>query len=153
VTRRTVSGRTLLGAVSVTGVILLVVAGIWVAGSPASARKERADELRLGRLSELHYQLESHVANHGSLPESLRELEGEFTSLYDPRKDPVTGRAFEYRKLEERRYQVCAVFAAASDEDEPAYTDFNLSSTHGAGRDCFTRQVRPPDRPFPHGGS
>jgi hypothetical protein len=136
------SARTALGAVSVTGVALLVVAGIWVAGSPASARKERADDLRLGRLSELHYQLEHHVREHGELPRSLRELEGDFTPRYDPRRDPLTRKPFEYRKLGERRYEVCAVFASASDEDDPRYGDFTLDSRHGEGRHCFTRQVR-----------
>ncbi len=136
------SARTVLGAVSVTGVILLVVAGIWVAGSPAEARKERADDLRLGRLSELHYQLESHVREHGELPGSLRELEGDFTPRYDPRRDPLTREPFEYEKLGDRRYEVCAVFATASDEDNPRYYGPGLRSTHGAGRHCFTRQVR-----------
>lgn len=153
--------RKIVGLVATAVVVGLVVTGLFAVGSPANARKERADAERYRRLVELHAHLVSHSREEGALPAGLKDLEPRsfdgFGEGFDPQLDPNTGKAFEYRKLGDRDYEICAVFQTSSDGSggvdwnnsyygvgplhplEPY--DYAVPLGHDAGRNCFDRTI------------
>lgn len=130
----------LVGIVATVLVVAVVVAGLFAVGSPSTAREIRADEQRRMRLMELHHQLSLHMSDEGSLPDSLEEL-NRFSrfgpSTFDPRRDPETGELFEYSKLSDSEYEVCAVFNM-SGQDRSDYGPFPQLQ-HDPGRNCYER--------------
>lgn len=142
------SNRKVVGVIASLAVLGLVVAGLFAAGSPADARRLKADAERTRRLVELHSNLASQVAETGSLPNGLKDLLGSgfegFGQGFDPRKEPDTGRFFEYTKLGDRKYEVCARFLTSS--NDPRRDEFNqygpgAGLDYQPGRNCFTRTI------------
>jgi hypothetical protein len=100
--------------------------GFWSTGSPSSVRILSEDNRRVRDLYGLTVQIQN--KRYG--------LQGPPTNLVDiaiVEKDPFTGRPYEYHKLDDTRYQVCAEFGAAS----PAASGPALFWAHPAGRKCF----------------
>jgi hypothetical protein len=100
-----------------------LVIGFWLLGSPAQQRDIGADRRRIEHLRGIAAELH---ARGGTPPSSLQELNS-------PRMDPVTGNAYDYRPLEGTRYELCAVFGAASPQDSRQLSMWR----HEAGRHCF----------------
>ncbi|MEX2586458.1 MAG: hypothetical protein WD602_00495 [Actinomycetota bacterium] len=148
----------LVGIVATVLVAAAVIAGLFAVGSPNTARELRADDQRRQDLTELHFELSQHRINEGSLPDSLEELDSinRYSRSFDPRRDPETGEFFEYTKLSDSQYEVCAVFNASIDDAE-GYRGFS-EIEHDAGRNCYERDAGegqsgsdffPPERPSP----
>lgn len=154
--------RALVGAVATVFVVGIVVAGLAAIGSPSTAREYRADQERRNRLSQLDYVLASHVKTEGSLPERLEQIDEEALRQagygFDARRDPESGDYFEYRRVDDRRYEVCAVFHHASDDRRAQdYGAYPGDISHRPGRNCYNRTITDRDvenapdfgRPFP----
>lgn len=142
--------RAMVGALATVLVVGLVVAGLMAVGSPGTARKFKADQERRNRVSQLHYVLSAQVRQEGALPESLEVVEDEVLRQIgygsDPREDPETGELFEYRKISDRSYEVCATFHASSNDARAReFGSYPGDRTHSAGRNCFERQVTDQD--------
>lgn len=142
--------RAVVGAVATVAVVALVIAGLFAVGSPATARKFKADQERRNRLSQIQYVLAGHVREEGSLPRSLKEVDDEVLRQsgygFDARKDPATGEFFEYRRLGDRRYEVCANFETSSKDNRgQEYGGFPGDLEHEAGRTCFERRITDQD--------
>jgi hypothetical protein len=149
--------RRLVGIVASVAVAALVVAGLFAVGSPATARKFKADQRRVEQLEELHRALVRHFADEGELPDSLRALNNTVFESYggvDPRFDPETGKTFEYRKVSDREYEVCARFDTSSDDPRnpnqslrgyrPVPPEGFLAGgffEYKAGKNCFKRTL------------
>ena len=138
--------RAVVGVVASLVVVGLIVAGLFAVGSPATARKLRADQERRNRISQLHFVLASHVRNEGSLPEGLDEVEEaalrQAGSGFDARKDPESGEFFEYRELSDRRYRICATFRLPSDDRRgESYGPYAVEVSHKPGRNCYEREL------------
>lgn len=157
----------LLGWV-VSGLVLLaIVLGFLVGGSPSTARKsgfdtERANDLRA---------IASCVANFGvdkkELPDALAELSqsGQYAYCSRNLSDPETVAPYEYRVItasmvsggvREGEFELCANFALASNKVQQGgvYTGNDKWAEHGAGRSCDTEKVnleRYLDSPPPEG--
>lgn len=131
----------LVGIIATVLVAALVVAGLFAVGSPGTARQLRADEQRRQDLMELHFELAQYVFDEGSLPDSLEDLNlfNRYAGSFDPRRDPETGEFYEYTKLSDSEYEVCAVFNTSIDEAQryPGYPEIE----HDAGRNCYERDA------------
>lgn len=140
------TNRKLVGGLAAAVVVGLVVAGLFAVGSPATARKARIDQERRNRITQLHYLLASHVREEGSLPPNLASIHEEVLRQQgfsqDMREDPETGGFFEYRRISEREYEVCADFLLSSDEEQAReFGPFPGDVSHEAGRNCYDRTV------------
>lgn len=138
--------RALVGTLATFLVVALVVAGLLAIGSPATARKYKADQERRNRLTQLPFVLATHVRDQGSLPEDLGEMnEGTLRDAgfgFDARRDPESGDFFEYSKLEDRRYEVCATFHTSSDDRRAQeFGYFGGDVSHSEGRNCYERRI------------
>ncbi len=129
----------LLGVVATILVCGLVVAGLFAAGSPSTARKIRADQETENRLNGLQYQLTEYERNNGRFPKNLAELGSEGSQFKGRDADET---AIEYRRISDGEYEVCAVFlTATNDPRRSGYYDTGTESfAHGEGRTCFRRK-------------
>ena len=148
--------RSLVVGAAIVAVAGLVIAGLFAVGSPATARKFKADQRRIEQLSELHRMLVNHFVDEGELPATLDALnptlfEGYGLSI-DPRRDPETGELFEFRTLADRQYEVCARFHTSSGDPRnpnqafrgyrpPAEAVLLGYLEHRPGRNCFKRML------------
>lgn len=140
--------------VVIVAVIAAIVAGLVIAGSPASQRIRKLDERRVNDLSQLQSQIVDRFwAAKRRLPASLSELQDDISGFVAP-TDPETNDPYEYRRLDSLKFELCATFSATSDQfttegkNQPrAYPVYGGSGggtwDHDVGRVCFERTIDP----------
>ena len=112
--------------IAAIAVAIGVVAGFWVLGTPNRQRLIAADRERIEDLRSIAWRLHQDAEkarDRGQpveLPESLAER--------DRTTDPITNLAYEYHRLNQTAYELCAEFAT----DSSAYP---LSQAHHDGRE------------------
>jgi len=131
-------------------VVAGVVAGFWIAGSPAQQRSIRFDERRVSDLSNIQYQVINYWQRKQLLPQNTQQLNDSISGFVPP-KDPETGVDYEYRTTGPMSFEICAVFATANSDEfsgkntaMPVYYGGEPSNwSHGAGMTCFERIIDP----------
>lgn len=127
-------------SVAMTAVVVVaVVWGLALAGSPATARRLRFDRQRLQDLKTIYREVQSLCrdpdikdALKRPLPETLEELAALARSERIHRVDPETGEPYAYRVVDGTTYEVCATFSLARESDVDVFWN------HSPGRHCFT---------------
>lgn len=133
-------------------VIALIITGYFYAGSPKAERLRRIDDERVSHLQSIQGQIVSHWQTKGSLPTNLTALADDISGWSAP-TDPVTSQSYEYKKLGDRSFELCAVFDTSSMngsslQPEKSYPFFEENWQHGIGRSCFSRTVDPDRYPI-----
>ncbi len=133
-------------------VIVSIVWGFAVLGSPRTQRLYKYDEQKVYDLRNLDSQVTSYYSNKRFLPLNIGEVfSGDY---YVPNKvDSQNGKEYEYKKNSDTTYELCAEFNKASDDKDnlksntsPSYYGYESSSwTHGSGRYCFSKTINPRD--------
>ena len=141
---------------AVVAIVLVgIVAGFFIAGSPANQRLVRADEIRVGDLQNIQWQIINYWQRKESLPVSLNDLADPISGFMVPR-DSQPGQVYEYNVLGKLKFELCAVFSTTSIEGAqnqaqtkpvPVY-DGRLGYVsdvwwHNQGRVCFERTIDP----------
>jgi type II secretory pathway pseudopilin PulG len=127
--------RTVVAGVGVAIVLLAIVIGLAVIGSPADERARRLDERRVRALQGLAGAVDEYWRVRGRLPQSIAELIRDPRAVTDTR-DPVSGQEYVYRTVTDRTYQLCADFERQS----VGVSDATLWA-HRPGRHCFDLDV------------
>lgn len=136
---------------SVAGIVLIgILLGFFVGGSPETARKQGFDVRRANDLSTLAGCIQGYASDFGALPDSIDVLRRSSAYAYCASfvQDPETGKVYEYRVVASSRmegesrvgeFELCADFSLASPGSrEMAYPESSLWSEHGVGRSCDT---------------
>jgi hypothetical protein len=131
-------------------VLLTIVAGFFIIGTPWEARLYRYDEQKVQDLANIQSQIVEHWRSKQSLPASLEGLNDSLGYYVVPR-DAQTGAAYEYRTTGALSFELCASFNAVSQpgagrEVMPMYYPGQSeidSWHHGEGRTCFSRTIDP----------
>ncbi|MBY0309825.1 hypothetical protein K2Q16_01630 [Patescibacteria group bacterium] len=97
---------------------------------PTVVREQKLDAQQITDLEQIQWRIQSYYDLNSRLPGSLSELPGEIVPEAPTGREP-----YSYR-LTENGYELCAVFAAPSSNDQFAYA-FDWS--HKEGRACFER--------------
>ena len=131
-------GKTRLAAAAATLVVVSIIAGVILVGSPAEGRLQRLDSTRIEDLRGIMSAMDSYWDRNERLTTSLDEL------AEDPRTrvntvDPGSAQSYEYRVLGEETYELCATF----DRESPPPTGRASADfwRHGVGRQCFELNV------------
>ena len=130
-----------------------VVAGFWIAGSPAQQRAVRFDEQRVSDLSTIKDQVMDYWQRKESLPQSTSDLTNNITGFVVP-KDPESQVDYGYMVKGSLSFELCATFATSNSSESlgknravpmPAYYGGMESSNwaHGQGTICFERTIDP----------
>ncbi len=126
-------------AVATAAVIAAIAAGFWVLGTPGRQREVAADRQRLQDISTIAQRLHERYLGTNSNQALPTSLEAE-----DMRNDPLTNQPYEYKRLSDRTYELCATF----DTDSSTQRLSNQNPTpeaqrwqHPEGRHCFEFDV------------
>ena len=143
-------------------VAVLLVAGIFIAGTPAEQRQVRLDSQRISDLQSIQGQIVQFWTSKGKLPTSLDQLTDSISGFVAP-VDPGTKLDYDYRALGTTSFELCANFAAAAtaedlrsfgyypttkpvqidESGDVVSSDLEGSWIHGVGRSCFERTIDP----------
>lgn len=125
---------------STAAVVIVIITGLILSGSPKEQRKVRLDEQRISDLRNLSYYIENHVQEHQALPLSLEVLVDGRNVEQLPR-DPVSNMQYMYSQVNETKYRLCAEFDSPSERE-----DFESFWYHDAGYYCFQLDHTLPNR-------
>lgn len=143
-----------VGWATSVAVVFMIVLGFVLAGSPSHQRQVRMDEQRVNDLSNIQYQVINYWQVKRDLPESLNQLVNSVNYFNLP-VDPETGISYEYLRVDDLNFELCANFNQKSFNDtsgdrmisKPIYNyDYGYPSeqwTHEEGRVCFQRNIDP----------
>ncbi|MFA5349089.1 MAG: DUF5671 domain-containing protein [Candidatus Paceibacterota bacterium] len=131
-------------------VLILIVFGFILTGSPKEERLARFDYQKVGDLQEIQYQIINYWQSKEKLPEKLEDLKDSISGFMIP-LDPQSKKPYEYAVSGENKFELCAEFNLAINDSGPKmpYIDnftayMNLSNwNHQAGRACFIREIDP----------
>ncbi len=137
----------------VTALILVVGSIVWgfaVLGSPRTQQLYKYDQEKIGNLQTLDSQIRNYYSVKRTLPKTFAEAMSE--SYYgNLLVDPQSKQPYEYEKVSETTYRLCAFFnKESSDKYSGSYSPYiygEISWTHPAGRHCFERSVNLTDYP------
>lgn len=137
---------------SSTFVVLAIVVGFFVMGSPYTQKEKRFDAERVSNLQEIQNQIITYWQAKQKLPAVLNDLNDPLSGFVLP-VDPTTQVPYEYVTSGKFSFQLCAVFSretptnvTADEFSRPVsvYKDpMNENWQHGAGRVCFDRTLDP----------
>ncbi|MBI4158339.1 MAG: hypothetical protein HY505_01845 [Candidatus Yanofskybacteria bacterium] len=152
--RKTVKWLDLFSWIIVAVVVLTILWGFAVIGSPFKQRAKRFDERRVNDLSMIQSQIVNYWQRKESLPKELKDLEDSISGFFVPR-DPQTGTNYEYvvDGSKEVKFKLCAMFNNSNlgqVEDAvktmpvlPRGEYYSDSWQHDSGRQCFDRTIDP----------
>ncbi|HLY02413.1 MAG TPA: hypothetical protein VKR56_07930 [Candidatus Cybelea sp.] len=121
---------TLSRAIAVAAILIvvaIVAAAFFTIGPPSRARAEALDRQRLRDLGDVAAELHE---DYSAAPLPAEPPQ--------PRHDPVSGKPYDYRRLGNSHYQLCATFDLPTPPSEPADPDVTTFWRHPAGRFCYT---------------
>ncbi len=137
----------LWGTVAV--VVLSIVAGFFIIGSPMTQRKIRFDEQRVGDLHNIQNQIVNYWQRKEGLPSTLDELNDSISGFIVP-LDPVTKERYIYEPpsliSSNGTFKLCATFETQTNSQsaKPYYeVPMNDNWVHGVGYTCFARLIDP----------
>jgi len=118
-------------AVIISSVIVLVavITGFALIGSPVDERLRRLDEHRIDDLRRLFAVISEIYVLTDSLPDSLEDLVNG-RQLSQLPTDPESGAMYHYEVIAPASFRLCAGFSSASAS--------GVFWSHGAGLHCFT---------------
>lgn len=137
-----------LGVMVGVVVLAVMIYGFTLIDTPGAVRDQAIDEQQRNDLQDIQWRIEAHYAEVGELPAEV----GEVYEVQEVPSAPEGRAAYEYEITGEQSYNLCAEFAAASDEAYPKpylrtpdrIGDYqNQNWEHTAGRWCFERTVAP----------
>lgn len=148
----TVKMRERFGYGSSAFVIIAIVVGFLVMGSPYTQKEKRLDAERVSGLQTIQSQIVSYWQAKQTLPKILENIKDPLSGFVVP-VDPTTQAQYEYVVKGKYSFQLCATFsketptpASASGYATPAYpykNGMDENWQHGAGKVCFERTVDP----------
>ena len=136
-----------------TIVLLSIIAGFFIVGTPSHARLMRVDNQRVSDLQTIQWQLVNYWQAKQELPKTLTDLADPLSGYSIP-VDPETGDSYEYNVVSPTSFELCADFAVANDNPStnpyaydaarPVKSALTTDSwAHTDGHVCFSRTIDP----------
>ncbi|MAJ97099.1 MAG: hypothetical protein CMI56_00605 [Parcubacteria group bacterium] len=140
-------------------VLMTIISGFVIMGSPATQRALREDDQRIRDLQGIQSQVTEYYRTTEELPNSLEDLKDPLVGAYI-QNDPATGEPYEYTATGKLTFELCATFALplpefnekGIDPSDWRVRDLQQKAEdwgHGEGRTCFERTIDP-DRVKPY---
>lgn len=138
-------------------VLVTIVSGFFIVGTPWQARSYRYDEQRVSDLQNIQYQVVNYWQAKQRLPMVLTDLNDSISGYVVP-NDSQTGVAYEYSVKGATEFELCASFNAETQPSSarastqlasitpvayPVKVGATDSWQHNAGRVCFVRTIDP----------
>jgi hypothetical protein len=137
---------------AITLVVISLIIGFVVLGSPAQARKLRFDEMKSNDLQNIQWQVINFWQQKQRLPQSLQEVSDPLSGFTIP-LDRQFNKSYEYRMIGNTTFELCADFNLSSRSEiadrpsmqRPLFVGEPQLEVwkHNSGRTCFERTVDP----------
>lgn len=148
----------LIGIVAGLVVLIGIVSGFFIIGSPAHARLVKLDMQKTNDLQTIQWQVVNYYQQKGELPASLAQLADPISGAIVP-QDPQSGASYGYRVVNAPyTFELCATFNEESaGGGDPRIADPSSIYTggienpnwgHAAGEVCFERTIDPERYPL-----
>ena len=138
-----------------TGVLVIVtiIAGFFIVGTPQQARLYRVDEQKVNDLTMIQYQVVNYWQSKEKLPATLSDLNDPLAGFVVP-VDAETLQPYTYQATGQLSFKLCATFHTesygSSDNGRTAPMPVGMSGKgisenwqHGVGETCFERTIDP----------
>ena len=133
-------------------VVISIIIGFFMVGSPMQQREVRLDDQRTEDLQRVQNEIIEYWRNKDVLPESLNTLENNISGFMTP-LDPETEEEYTYEIIDKLSFKLCAEFKTESFEiknkrlmnryPKDLRDPFNQNWTHVKGHVCFERTLDP----------
>ena len=140
-------------------VVVTIIVGFVIAGTPATQRARRFDEQRVNDLQMIQGQVLDYWMRKAALPATAEDLNNPLNGFSFPH-DPDTGTPYTYRPTGALSFELCADFQTDGSgspytspyiitkpiNPRPLSNDGMMTQepwTHGKGTACFTRTIDP----------
>src|SRR3989338_5093412 len=135
-------------------VVVSIIAGFFIIGTPQQIRVQKQDAIRLQDLQNIQWQVVNYWQQKEKLPAALAELNDPITNAIIP-VDPQTKTAYRYEKTGALAFKLCATFVNAGGSlsngrsiakvPEPMGVGPAIADNweHAAGEACFDRTIDP----------
>lgn len=125
-------------------ILCSVIWGFSVLGSPRTQQLLKYDEQKVYDLQYINGQVQNFYANKKVLPKTMDDMMSS-ADYYISQVDPQTGKAYEYKKVDDLSYELCAVFNKPSvvEKGREGYTT-PVTFTywqHKEGEYCFKQTI------------
>ena len=133
---------------SAVAVVVAVVMGLVVVGSPGEARERGLDVVRVSNLRDIVRGVDVYWERSGSLPASLEALSSERDIDIVSIVDPQTRAPYAFRTTGEKAYELCATFSLDAPTDQASLRTYPYRERfwrHQAGTYCFDLEAIEPD--------
>lgn len=113
--------------------------------SPSEARLRNIDEQLVSELQMVKGAVEEYARVNGGLPQSIQELEQRPEQYIRLDDLLLTQYGFEYHRVSQRQFELCALFERDNTEDRTAnrygYYDWQTDWEHPMGNHCFDFEI------------
>jgi hypothetical protein len=133
-----IRGRALLAVAVSVVVVVAVIAGFMVTGTPDEARRRSLDQRRIEHLQAIQRAVDAYYHDERRLPASLDSLRDRDESGL-VLVDPVIRRPYGYRVISEREYELCATYEFAYGDEGDSYP--GRAWHHPAGAHCHRKKA------------
>ena len=131
-------------------VVITILAGFFIVGTPAEARKVRLDNQRVSDLQNIQWQVVNYYQQKQRLPGSLADLDDPIAGYNNPR-DPQSEEMYVYRATGPLNFELCATFETEGGADwgrleampTDVYGSLKGDWAHGVGETCYSRTIDP----------
>ncbi|MBI5644935.1 hypothetical protein HY970_02445 [Candidatus Kaiserbacteria bacterium] len=137
-------------------VVVTIVAGFFIIGTPQELRRLKQDDRRVQDLQQIQWQVVNYWQQKEMLPTNLEQLKDPLSGGIIP-VDPKTKQPYTYKREDAKSFELCATFEAegsASNPSIPKPVDMGMNENwqHGIGEVCFDRSIDPERYPpYPKG--
>ncbi len=131
--------------------LIAIISGFFIIGTPAHQRAIRLDEQRVNELMGIQGQVVNYWQQKEVLPATTAQLNDTINGYVVP-ADPITKAAYEYTVKGPLSFELCATFEEASlpngastQYESMYYSPMGTTEswTHESGRACFERTIDP----------
>lgn len=132
----------IIAIISSIVILMSVISGIIMIGSPSSQREKAEDQRKIDDLNSLQWQITDYYQSKGRLPNALDELKDPLKGNIVP-KTPDTAENYKYTVGENITFTLCATFKTDNTERKietsPIQTDEYFK--HIVGENCYERVI------------
>lgn len=142
----------MIGWIAAIVVLVSVVSGFFIIGSPQTQRLLKSDQQRVNHLQTVQSQVVRYWQDKEKLPDKLKDLEDSISGFVVP-VDPESKDPYPYEVISDLTFTLCADFNLQSQEQGskvprpvPIYPGEYFEGDnwqHGVGEVCFERTIDP----------
>ena len=141
----------LSGAIVGAVVLVSIISGFVLVGTPTEQRGIRFDTERVNDLQQIQWQVVNYWQSKDELPASLDDLNDPLDSFMVKTTDPETEQSYGYNVIDDTTFELCATFSAPTPDYAKQQASLQIPGgireesnwNHEAGMVCFERTIDP----------